>query len=129
MTLTEKLKHKYALSDTGAKAMLRAFAAVTVANLVLMLPIGLLYTLSSHLLEGELPQEKFGTFIIAIIFVLALIAVTAVFQYRATFLSTYIESGVRRRTLADLQRLRRAEVHRRQDDSRRQQPHAGRIRR
>ena len=29
MTLTEKLKHKYALSDTGAKAMLRAFAAVT----------------------------------------------------------------------------------------------------
>ena len=101
MKLTEKLKHKYALSDTGAKAMIRAFAAVTTANLVLMLPIGLLYTLSSYLLEGELPQEKFGTFIIAIIFVLALIAVTAVFQYRSTFLSTYIESGVRRRTLAE----------------------------
>ena len=29
MTLNEKLKHKYALSDYGAKGMLRAFVAVT----------------------------------------------------------------------------------------------------
>ncbi len=101
MTLTEKLKHKYALSDTGAKAMLRAFAAVTVANLVLMLPVGLLYKLSEYLLDGDLPREKFGIFIAAIIVVLLFIAVSAVFQYRATFLSTYIESGVRRRTLAE----------------------------
>ena len=101
MTLTEKLKHKYALSDTGAKAMLRAFAAVTVANLVLMLPVGLLYKLSEYLLDGDLPREKFGIFMAAIIVVLLFIAVSAVFQYRATFLSTYIESGVRRRTLAE----------------------------
>ena len=101
MTLTEKLKHKYALSDTGAKAMLRAFAAVTVANLVLMLPVGLLYKLSEYLLDGDLPREKFGIFMAAIIVVLMFIAVSAVFQYRATFLSTYIESGVRRRTLAE----------------------------
>lgn len=101
MTLTEKLKHKYALSDTGAKAMLRAFAAVTVANLVLMLPVGLLYKLSEYLLDGNLPREKFGIFMAAIIAVLLFIAVSAVFQYRSTFLSTYIESGVRRRTLAE----------------------------
>ena len=101
MTLTEKLKHKYALSDTGAKGMIRAFAAVTVSNLVLMLPVGLLYTLSSYLLDGDLPREKFGFFIIAVIAVLLLIALTTVLQYRATFLSTYIESGVRRRTLAE----------------------------
>jgi len=101
MTLTEKLKHKYALSDTGAKAMLRAFAAVTVANLVLMLPVGLLYKLSEYLLNGDLPREKFGIFMAAIIVVLLFIAGSAVFQYRSTFLSTYIESGVRRRTLAE----------------------------
>ena len=101
MNLTEKLKHKYALSDNGAKGMIRAFVAVTLADLVLMLPVGLLYKLSSYLLDGELPREKFGTFIIAIIAALALIALTAVFQYRSTFLSTYIESGVRRRTLAE----------------------------
>ena len=67
MTLTEKLKHKYALSDTGAKGMLRAFAAVSVANIVLMLPVGLLYALSSYLLEGDLPADKLGLFIAAII--------------------------------------------------------------
>ena len=101
MKLTEKLKHKYALSDNGAKGMIRAFVAVTLADLVLMFPVGLLYMLSSYLLDGDLPREKFGSFIIAIIAVLILIALTAVFQYRSTFLSTYIESGVRRRTLAE----------------------------
>lgn len=101
MKLTEKLKHKYALSDKGAKGMIKAFVAVTLADLVLMLPVGLLYMLSSYLLDGDLPREKFSFFIIAIIAVLALIALTAVFQYRSTFLSTYIESGVRRRTLAE----------------------------
>lgn len=101
MKLTEKLKHKYALSDNGAKGMIKAFVAVTLADLVLMLPVGLLYMLSSYLLDGDLPREKFGSFIIAIIAVLILIALTAVFQYRSTFLSTYIESGVRRRTLAE----------------------------
>lgn len=101
MKLTEKLKHKYALSDNGAKGMIKAFVAVTLADLVLMLPVGLLYMLSSYLLDGDLPREKFGLFIIAIITVLILIALTAVFQYRSTFLSTYIESGVRRRTLAE----------------------------
>ncbi len=101
MNLTEKLKHKYALSDKGAKAMLRAFAAVSLSNIVLMLPVGLLYRLASYLLDGELPREQLGFFIAAIVVVLALIAGAAVIQYRSTFLSTYIESGVRRRTLAE----------------------------
>ena len=101
MKLTEKLKHKYALSDKGANGMIRAVAAVTLSNVILMIPVGLLYMLSSYLLDGELPREKFGFFIAAIVIVLLLIAGSTVIQYRATFLSTYIESGVRRRTLAE----------------------------
>ena len=101
MKLTEKLKHKYALSDTGAKGMIRAVAAVTVSNIVLMLPVGLLYMLVSFLLDGELPREKLGLFIAGIAGVLLLIAATTLVQYRATFFSTYVESGVRRRTLAE----------------------------
>lgn len=101
MKLTEKLKHKYALSDKGAKGMIRAVAAVTLSNVILMIPVGLLYMLSSYLLDGELPRGKFGLFIAAIVIVLLLIAGSTVIQYRATFLSTYIESGVRRRTLAE----------------------------
>ena len=83
MSFTEKLKHKYALSDKGAKGMIRAFIAVTLANLVLMLPVGLLYVLSSYLLEGELPRDKFWLFMGAIVGVLLLIALTTLFQYKS----------------------------------------------
>lgn len=103
--MIEKLKHRYALSDKGAKEMVKAFVAVTVANLVLMLPVGLLYRLSSYLLEGSVPKDKLGLFIVGIIIVFVLVAITTRFQYRATFLATYVESGVRRRALAE--KLRR----------------------
>lgn len=97
----EKLRHKYALSEKGAKDMVRAFIAVTISNLVLMLPVGLLYKLSSYLLEGELKKTELPFFIIAIVITLILIAVTTFLQYNATFLSTYVESGIRRRGLAE----------------------------
>lgn len=74
---------------------------MTLSNLVLMLPVGLLYLLASYLLDNQLLQEKFVFFLIAIVVILICIALTTVFQYRATFLSTYVESGVRRRTLAE----------------------------
>lgn len=99
--MMEKLRHKYALSEKGAKDMVRAFIAVTISNLVLMLPVGLLYKLSSYLLEGELKKSELPFFIIAIVITLILIAVTTFIQYNATFLSTYVESGIRRRGLAE----------------------------
>lgn len=99
--MIEKLKHKYALSDKGAKAMIQAFVSVTISNLVLMFPVGLLYVLSSYLLEGSLPKDKVTFFTVGVIAALLLIAVTTYIQYNATFLSTYVESGVRRRMLAE----------------------------
>ncbi|WP_296091315.1 ABC transporter ATP-binding protein [uncultured Treponema sp.] len=101
MTLNEKLKHKYALSDYGARGMVRAFAAVTLANLVLMLPVGLLYALVRNLLSGSVSASALPFFAGGIAFVCALIVLTTVFQYRSTFLTTYVESGIRRRTLAE----------------------------
>lgn len=103
--MIERLKHKYALSEKGAKDMVKAFVTVTLANLVLMFPVGLLYEMASYLLKGEVPTGQKGFFIGGIAVVLVLIALTTLFQYRATFLSTYIESGVRRRALAE--KLRR----------------------
>ncbi len=99
--MIEKLKHKYALSDKGAKAMIQAFVSVTISNLVLMFPVGLLYVLASYLLEGSLPKDKVTFFTVGVIAALLLIAVTTYIQYNATFLSTYVESGVRRRMLAE----------------------------
>ena len=106
--MIERLKHRYALSDKGTRDMIKAFIAVTLANLVLMLPVGLLYWLSSYLLDGSVPNDKLGLFIAGIIVVFVLIAVTTRFQYRATFLATYVESGVRRRALAE--KLRRLPI-------------------
>ena len=103
--MIEKLKHKYALSEKGAKDMVRAFVAVTLANLALMVPVGLLYVLASCLLDGSLPKEKLPFFIIGIIAALLLIIVTTYFQYNSTFMATYVESGVRRISLAE--RLRK----------------------
>lgn len=99
--MIERLQHKYALSEKGTKDMLRAFVAVTIANLVLMLPVGLLYYLASYLLEGDVLRAKIPFFTVSIIVVLILIAASTVFQYMSTFYSTYVESGVRRRTLAE----------------------------
>lgn len=99
--MIEYLKHRYALSDNGAKKMFWAFVTVTIANLALMLPVGLLYWLTLYLLDGKVPQEKLGFFMVGIIVVFALIALTTYFQYQATFFATYVESGIRRRSLAE----------------------------
>lgn len=101
MNINEKLKHKYALSEQGAKDMIKAVFAVTVSNLVLMLPVGLLYLLASDVLEGEVQKGKLPLYIGGIVIALVLIMLTTYFQYNATFLATYVESGVRRRTLAE----------------------------
>ena len=98
--MIEKIKHRYALSDQGAKQMIWACISVTLSNLVLMLPIALLYRLSSYLLQGQLPENK-SFFVIGIVVVVALIILTTYIQYKATFFSTYVESGIRRRSLAE----------------------------
>lgn len=101
MKLVEKVKHKYALSDQGAKGLLRAILAVTLSNLVLMLPVGLLYWLASDILTGKIPTARYPFYFGGIGLILVLVVLTTCLQYNATFLSTYVESGIRRRTLAE----------------------------
>ena len=101
MNLIEKIKHKYALSDQGAHGMIKAIIAVTLSNLVFMFPVGLLYLLAEDILNGSFDQSKFPIYIGGIVVVLLLIILTTYFQYISTFLSTYVESGIRRRALAE----------------------------
>lgn len=100
MTFKEKLQHKYALSEQGAKDMLKGFVTVTISNIILMLPVGMLYMLvknyMNHTLEGKEIMFAAGC-----ILCLLLIGITTYIQYNATFLSTYVESGVRRISLAE----------------------------
>ena len=100
MSFKEKLQHKYALSEQGAKDMIKAFISATFSNIMLMLPVGMLYMLVKNYMEDTL-EGKGILFIVGCIICLLLIGITTYIQYNATFLSTYVESGVRRITLAE----------------------------
>lgn len=99
--MIERLKHKYALSTQGAKDMIRACICVTITNIALMMPAGILYCLIKDLLEGTFTRDRIPFYTVASIVVLLVIAVTNFIQYNATFLTTYRESGVRRTTIAE----------------------------
>ena len=100
MSFKEKLQHKYALSPQGAGDMIKAFVSVTCSNIVLMLPVGMLYLLVKDYMNENL-QGRGLFYLIGSLLCLALIAVTTYVQYDRTFLATYVESGVRRITLAE----------------------------
>lgn len=100
MKVKERLQHKYALSEQGVKDMIRGFVSVTISDLVLMLPVGMLYFLIRDYMQGELTGHGWF-YVVGIVVCLALVAVTTYKQYNATFLATYVESGVRRIALAE----------------------------
>ena len=81
--------------------MIKAVIIVTIANLAFMVPVGLLYLLASDILNGGIPSSKLPMYIGGMVISILLIIITTYFQYNATFLATYVESGVRRRTLAE----------------------------
>lgn len=97
----KKLKHTFALSDKGAKDMVKAFFACILHNLSLMVPVVLLYNLISDLLDGCIPEGKNAFYIAGLVIALGLIMLTYYIQYNATFFATYVESGVRRLSLAE----------------------------
>lgn len=101
----EKLKHTFALSDKGAGDMVKAFFACILHNLSLIAPVVLLYNLIGDLLDGGLPQGKSTFYIVGLFAALGFIMLTYYIQYNATFFATYVESGVRRLSLAE--KLRR----------------------
>lgn len=101
MKLIQKLQHKYALSEKGAKDMIKAFIACTISNIALMLPVGLLYHLVEDLMHKNMGAQYVTFYITGIAACLLFIFVATYFQYNATFFATYVESGVRRISLAE----------------------------
>ena len=98
--MIEKLMHKYALSQQGAKDLIKGVTACTLQNISFMFPVTMLYLFVQDLLSNSL-QGKEMFYGIAAIGCLALIALVTYFQYNSTFLATYIETGTRRITLAE----------------------------
>lgn len=92
---------RYAMSRDGAKGFVNAVCACVVSDIVLMMPVSLLYFFTGDMLENTIDSGRIIFYIIGIVISLLLIYVTQFWQYNATYFSTYRESAVRRITLAE----------------------------
>ncbi|MCQ4772859.1 ABC transporter ATP-binding protein/permease [Lacrimispora saccharolytica] len=99
--MIKKLQKKYALSEQGAKDLIKGCLACVLQNLSFMFPVGLLYYLVGDLMNGGVPGEKIPFYVAGCVVCIALILLTTFFQYNATYFATYKESGIRRITLAE----------------------------
>ena len=91
--MTERLMKRFALSREGARGLVRAVIACAVADLTLMLPVGLLYLLAGDFLSGSVPEGRYLLYGLGIAGALLLILLSEFWKYNATYFSTYLESG------------------------------------
>ncbi len=108
--MTERLMHWFALSEKGAKDLVKAVIWSFICNLGLMLPIGVVMFTIQTLLEvlagTHSAMARFGLITASAVVVLALLFVLHWFQYASLYLATYRESANRRVSLAEtLRRL------------------------
>ncbi|MBR1482406.1 MAG: ABC transporter ATP-binding protein [Ruminococcus sp.] len=99
--MLDKIMKRYAMSRDGAKGFVNAVCACVVSDIVLMMPVSLLYFFTGDMLENTIDSGRIIFYIIGIVISLLLIYVTQFWQYNATYFSTYRESAVRRITLAE----------------------------
>ena len=103
--MTKKLQHLFALSEKGAKDLVKAVFWCFICNLSLMLPVGVVMFTVHHLLDvlsqsgGAL--EQFYIYAGSALAVLLLLFVLHWFQYASLYLATYQESASRRVSLAE----------------------------
>ncbi len=99
------LQKKYALSDEGAKDLLKGIVYSVLAYVSLMLPVALLAIVLDALLGPLLGDDGSGVnialYVIIGIVILVVIFIMHYLQYTITYMGTYRESERRRITLAE----------------------------
>ena len=103
MNIIETLRHKYALTRQGAKDLVKSSLASAAMDIVLMLPVGLMFFLVKDLMEGN-PLNTWG-YVWKIAACLLAVAAMEYVKYNYQFVTVYLESGRRRISLAE--KLRR----------------------
>ena len=103
------LRDSLGLTDVGAKNFRRGVFFCTLANLVLMAPIGILFLLVSdfmdHLVAGA-PLPALAPYLAGCVGILALMVLTQWAEYANTYHKVYEESARKRTDLAEhLRRL------------------------
>ena len=103
--MTKKLQHLFALSEKGAKDLVKAVIWCFVCNLSLMFPVGIVLFTVKHLLDsmenGGSPVDGFWIYTGSGAAVLILLFLLHWFQYASLYLATYKESANRRVSLAE----------------------------
>ena len=103
--MIKKLQRRFALSKQGAIDLIKGCLACVLQDISFMLPVGLLYQLVMDLMNDSISPGRIWFYTFGCLFCLALIFIVTYFQYNSTYLATYVESGVRRVSLAE--RLRK----------------------
>ena len=64
--MIKRLQKRYALSEQGAKDLVKGCLACVLQNLSFMFPVGLLYFLVGDLMNGGVPGEKIAFYIVGL---------------------------------------------------------------
>ena len=103
--MIKALKNKYALSNQGAKDLLKGIIYSVLANISLMFPVILLAIVLNQLLASILgmnaPEISAIVYTVIGIVILAVVFIFHYCQYTAAYLGTYDESARRRISLAE----------------------------
>lgn len=96
-----KLMRRYALTRQGAIDFIKCTAITTLQNIMLMVPVALMYYLAADLINGMVPANHRYTYIAGCVIILVVFGVVFFLQYNASFFSTYRESEHRRINIAE----------------------------
>ncbi len=99
--MIRKLERRFALSRQGAVDLIKGCLACVAQDISFMLPVGLLYYFVIDTMNGGVDVNRAVFYAVGALVCLALIFIVTRFQYNATYLATYVESGVRRISLAE----------------------------
>lgn len=99
--MIQTLQRRFALSRQGAVDLIKGCLACVAQDISFMFPVGLLYYFVIDLMNGSMNGNRIAFYVAGVLVCLALIFVVTWFQYNATYLATYVESGVRRISLAE----------------------------
>lgn len=99
--MIKTLQRRFALSRQGAVDLIKGCIACVVQDISFMLPVGLLYYFVIDAMNGNLNGSRIAFYAVGSLVCLCLIFIVTWFQYNATYLATYVESGVRRISLAE----------------------------
>jgi ATP-binding cassette subfamily B protein IrtB len=99
--MIKTLQRRFALSRQGAVDLIKGCIACVAQDISFMLPVGLLYYFVIDTMNGNVNGSRALFYAAGALVCLALIFIVTCFQYNATYLATYVESGVRRISLAE----------------------------